>query len=71
MDYRSFDLNFEANAVVYNAPFAQQMREVFFNDLKDAEKIDKERWFSRSWPQQLPEKIAACFSCFVNWIATK
>ncbi|MFI5131501.1 MAG: cardiolipin synthase [Chitinophagales bacterium] len=62
MDYRSFDLNFEVNAVVYNTPFAQQMRNVFFNDLKDAEKIDKERWLSRSWSEQLPEKIARLFS---------
>lgn len=62
MDHRSFDLNFEVNAVVYNVPFAQQMREVFFADLKDAEQIDKEKWLSRSWPQQLPEKIARLFS---------
>jgi cardiolipin synthase len=62
MDYRSFYLNFEVNAVIYNDMFAQQMREVFFADLKDAEQIDKEKWLSRSWPQQLPEKIARLFS---------
>lgn len=62
MDYRSFDLNFEVNAVVYNVQFAQQMRKVFFADLKDAEQIDKEQWSSRSWHQQLPEKIARLFS---------
>ncbi len=62
MDYRSFDLNFEVNAVVYNASFAGQMREVFFADLKDAIKIDKERWLSRPWTEQLPEKIARLFS---------
>ena len=62
MDYRSFELNFEVNAIVYNASFAQQLREMFYADLEDAGKINKEDWLARPWTHQLPEKIARLFS---------
>jgi cardiolipin synthase A/B len=62
MDHRSFELNFEVNAVVYDAPFAEQLRHLFFEDLKDATKINKEAWLARPLTQQLPEKIARLFS---------
>ncbi len=62
MDYRSFELNFEVNALIYDSVIAEQMRTVFFEDLKDAEQINKEAWLSRPWYQQLPEKVARLFS---------
>jgi cardiolipin synthase len=62
MDYRSFELNFEVNAIIYDQVFAQQMRQVFFEDLEESEKIDKDLWFARSAYRQLPEKIARLFS---------
>lgn len=62
MDHRSFELNFEVNAIIYDSNFAKQLRELFFADLDDAVKINKEEWLSRSWPQQLPEKIARLLS---------
>ncbi len=62
MDYRSFELNFEVNALVYDSTIAAQMRSTFFEDLEDAEQINKEAWLSRPWYQQLPEKVARLFS---------
>lgn len=62
MDHRSFEMNFEVNAIVYDEPFAEQMRKVFFDDLKDSEKIDPERWYKRPAYEQFPEKIARLFS---------
>jgi cardiolipin synthase len=62
MDLRSFELNFEVNAVIYDSEIATQMRTVFFDDLKDATQINKESWLSRPWYKQLPEKIARLFS---------
>jgi cardiolipin synthase len=62
MDHRSFEMNFEVNVIVYNEKFAQQMRQVFFDDLKDADKIDPELWYKRSAYKQLPERIARLFS---------
>ena len=62
MDHRSFELNFEVNAIIYDAPFAEKMRTIFFEDLKNAEKLNAEKWYKRSFFTQLPEKIAKIFS---------
>jgi len=62
MDYRSFELNFEVNAIVYDKPFAEKMRAVFFEDLKSAKQLDPETWYKRHFFTQLLEKIAALFS---------
>lgn len=58
MDHRSFELNFEVNAFVYDSQVAQHMRELFFKDLKDAERIDPERWANRRFYRILFEKVA-------------
>jgi cardiolipin synthase len=62
MDHRSFELNFEVNAVMYDATLAKQMRNVFFEDLQDAQKIDKEAWLNRPWYKTLPERTARLLS---------
>ena len=62
MDHRSFELNFEVNTIIYDADIAQQMREIFLEDLTHATKINKDHWLNRSWYVQFPEKIARLFS---------
>jgi cardiolipin synthase len=62
MDYRSFDLNFEVNAVIYSETVAEELREDFNNDLKDAEKIRVDTWLRRPLYKQLPERIARLLS---------
>jgi len=62
MDNRSFDLNFEVNAIVYDTEIANQLRDVFFEDLKDAEKIDGKTWSNRPWYKQLIEQTARLIS---------
>ncbi len=62
MDVRSFDLNFEVNALVYDEKIAAIMREQFFDDLKNSDKIDSEKWSKRSFFQQLQERVARLFS---------
>lgn len=62
MDYRSFELNFEVNGIVYDNDFAEQMAQLFFEDLKDARQIDKDEWLARPLRKQLPEKVARLFS---------
>ncbi len=62
MDYRSFELNFEVNAIVYDKPFAEKMRRIFFDDLKYAQKLDPKKWYKRRFYIKLFEKIAALFS---------
>ncbi len=62
MDNRSFDLNFEVNAIVYDDEIAGQLRKVFYEDIKDAEKIDILTWNSRSKFKQLLERTARLIS---------
>jgi len=38
------------------------MRDLFFEDVKDAQKIDIDSWLARPFTKQLPEKIARLFS---------
>lgn len=62
MDIRSFDLNFEVNAIVYDEEIAGQLSKVFHDDLKDAEKISPLEWNSRKWYWHSWEKMMRLFS---------
>ena len=62
MDTRSFDLNFEVNAIVYDAEISEQLAQVFEEDLKDAERIVPEAWYNRPALTQLVEKTAGLLS---------
>jgi cardiolipin synthase len=48
MDYRSFEINFEINAIVYNEETAKEMVEAFNKDIEDCDPMDYERWLKRS-----------------------
>lgn len=62
LDNRSFDLNFEVNAIVYDKETAAELRDAFYRDIEDSEKVDKDRWFNRPLSRQLSEKAARLFS---------
>jgi cardiolipin synthase len=62
MDHRSFELNFEVNSMIYDAEIANQLRDAFYKDIKDAIKINPTTWKKRSLYKQLPEKMARLLS---------
>lgn len=62
MDQRSFDLNFEVNAVVYDSEIASELTEIFFEDLKNADKVHLTEWKNRPWPRLLLEQAARIIS---------
>ncbi len=62
MDFRSFDLNFEVNAIVYDVAFAEKMRKVFFDDVKHAKKINEKIWNNRAFYFKLADRVARLFS---------
>lgn len=62
MDHRSFELNFEVNAIIYDEAFSKKLRKTFFEDIKHTKKIDVKRWYERSLLTQFPEKVARLFS---------
>ncbi|WP_299123713.1 cardiolipin synthase [uncultured Winogradskyella sp.] len=58
MDYRSFNINFEINALVYHKEFGGQLVELFNDDLKDSEKLDYQSWKNRSKKTKIIEALA-------------
>ena len=62
MDYRSFDMNFEVNAVVYGTKLAEELRVNFLQDLEKSEKIQPEKWGRRPIFKQFPERVARLLS---------
>ncbi|MGN1148084.1 MAG: cardiolipin synthase [Lachnospiraceae bacterium] len=62
MDIRSFSLNFEVNAVVYDEPKAREMTDYFEEDLKYCTLITKDIYASRSLIIRLKEQISRLLS---------
>jgi cardiolipin synthase len=62
MDIRSFDLNFEVNAIVYDEETAITLADIFTDDIGNATKINADEWNSRSMANQLLEKTARLVS---------
>jgi cardiolipin synthase len=58
MDIRSFDINFEVNANVYDSELANQLGNEFLNDLKYSKELDYEDWKKRPFTKVFPERIA-------------
>lgn len=62
MDFRSFDLNFEVNAIVYDSQIATELRAIFYDDIAHSTQIDPLAWANRPWYKQLLEKSARLLS---------
>ncbi len=57
LDYRSFSINFEINAMMYGAKMAKEMKGIFLDDLKECEQVVLERWQYRSVTRKLKESV--------------
>lgn len=62
LDNRSFDLNFEINAVVYDTKIASELKIAFDNDLKDSQLLVLENWKNRPIKEKFIERIFYLFS---------
>jgi cardiolipin synthase len=58
MDYRSFNINFEVNALIYNKKISSELTEFFNEDLKHCEKLELNSWKNRSKRTKLIEAVA-------------
>ena len=58
LDNRSFNINFEINAVIYNEEKTKELKSQFNDDLKDCHQLDLERWKERSKWCKLQESFA-------------
>lgn len=55
IDYRSFKINFEINAVIYDKQTSQELKTYFYEDLKNAKEMISEDWQHRSNIEKLKE----------------
>jgi cardiolipin synthase len=62
IDDRSFLLNYECNAIVYDRSFGGGMKKMFADDLLDCEEITLERWRKRPWWKTLKNKLLIPFA---------
>lgn len=58
LDVRSFSLNFEVNAVVYDEKKATEMEQVFRRDLQSCTKVTRERYLNRGRRVKLKEQVS-------------
>lgn len=62
MDIRSFSLNFEVNAVLYDEEKAKEMTEYFKADLNDAKRITKDMYLGRNLLVRFKEQVSRLLS---------
>ncbi len=58
LDYRSLDINFEINAMIYDPDVNQELRSNFERDLEDCVELNLERWEKRKLRRRLSESFA-------------
>ena len=58
LDYRSFAINFEINALIYNHGVNEQMADIFKKDLDECDEIEIERWKERGIGRKLKESFS-------------
>jgi cardiolipin synthase len=61
VDVRSFDLDFEVTALVYDEDFAAQLESVFFEDLKNCSEVIMGEWVNRRKGDTYKESLARIF----------
>lgn len=62
MEIRSYELNFEVNAIVYDKKVSSTLKNDFLQDLGDCDEIDAEKWANRSRYKQFFEHLARLLS---------
>jgi cardiolipin synthase len=61
MDWRSFTLNYEINAVVLGVNFGGEMEELFQQDLAASTRIDQAQWDERAFSERFMEGVSRIF----------
>jgi cardiolipin synthase len=62
LDWRSFFLNYELNAVVLGPAFGQQMERLFDNDRRASVPVTLEEWRQRGWRDVFLERFSLLFA---------
>jgi cardiolipin synthase len=61
VDMRSFDLNFEIAALIYDEAFADKLLTVFRNDISCSTRVDPLEWAERKRTSKIKESLSRIF----------
>ena len=56
-DFRSFENNFECNLFIHDAAVNRKMRDIFYADMKECVKVQKEKWKKRPLSHRFLESL--------------
>ncbi|MCH5236411.1 MAG: cardiolipin synthase [Muribaculaceae bacterium] len=56
-DFRSFENNFECNLFILDSEVNSKMRDIFYEDMKQCEKLQKEKWRKRPLSHRFLESL--------------
>ncbi|WP_256217229.1 phospholipase D-like domain-containing protein, partial [Staphylococcus warneri] len=62
MDYRSFELNFEVNAFVYDKEIAKKIKQAYKEDIEKSKELTVESYRNRSLTIKIKEDLAKLIS---------
>lgn len=62
MDLRSFKLNFEVNAFIYDKQTIEKIKSDFIDDLKNSEELELNKFKNRKMIMKVKESISRLFS---------
>lgn len=65
LDLRSFDLNFEVAAMIYDKDAAEVLKNAFYDDLQHASQLNYHQWVKRSVFARISEKVLKLVSPFM------
>ena len=65
IDFRSFTQSSEVNAFVYDTIFAQQMRQIFEQDMRHCDLIPQDWWQQRSFKERILQLLVKPFAHFM------
>lgn len=62
MDMRSFDLNFEINALVFSREINSELADSFMADIENSIELNEKAWLNRSWLKRFGNALARLIS---------
>ena len=65
MDFRSFNLDYELNAYVYDVTAAKVNKAIFLKDMEASHEVTLEDWMARPWYQKFGQKVSRLFAALL------
>lgn len=62
LDFRSFEINYEVNTMIYDSETALMNKQIFEEDMKKSYEITLEMWKSRPWYSHIFERVVRLLS---------